>query len=158
MQVLQTIGVKTLNETNMKCKAVHKDLIFYLDGALPVEKMQQVSRHLDECADCREFLVFLKESTDIILEERSAAVSPYFFTRLNARIGMQQNARNNNWLVQAVQPAFFTVLLIAGIYAGLKIGGMASADNKTPEPSSGMTQIVNDFQSEPIESYLLDQL
>lgn len=141
----------------MKCKAVHEDLIFYLDGELPAGKQEQISKHLDDCAGCREFLAFLKENADLIRSERNPAVSPYFYTRLSTRLHEQKPSSENTWWPSIVQPAFFSILLIAGIYAGLKIGSSASSDVNTRNSGSGMAQYVNDFESEPIESYLLEQ-
>jgi len=70
----------------MKTKCIHKDLIFYLDNELSVEKRTAVEKHLEECADCRSFLAFLQEGIQIIDKEKNPEVSPFFYTRLSARL------------------------------------------------------------------------
>jgi hypothetical protein len=55
-----------------------------------------------------------------------------------------------------LQPAFFLIVLALGIYGGLKIGGNASSPNLNRPATS--IQLLNDFEAEPIESFLLDKL
>jgi anti-sigma factor RsiW len=50
----------------MKHDSIHKELIFYIDNELSVEKRTAVEKHLEECADCRSFLAFLQEGMKII--------------------------------------------------------------------------------------------
>jgi len=71
----------------MSHKSIHKDLIFYLDNELPAQRKAVVEKHLEECADCRIFLAFLKEKMDLLEEEKDPDVSPFFYTRLSARLG-----------------------------------------------------------------------
>jgi anti-sigma factor RsiW len=141
----------------MKTKCIHNDLIFYLDNELPEEKRTAVEKHLEECADCHGFLAFLKEEMQIIEVEKNPVVSPYFFTRLSARLVKRPEFKPQSWWVQFAQPAFFSMMLIVGIYGGLRLGSNASQGTINPE-SNITIQLMNDFESEPIESFLLDEL
>lgn len=38
---------------NISCCEARELMFDYLDGELPARKMEQISRHLDECAECR---------------------------------------------------------------------------------------------------------
>lgn len=78
--------VSYIKSNKMKTKCIHKDLIFYLDNELSVEKRTAVEKHLEECADCRSFLAFLKEGLQVIEKEKNQEASPYFYTRLSARL------------------------------------------------------------------------
>jgi anti-sigma factor RsiW len=141
----------------MKHKSIHKDLIFYLDNELSVEKRTAVEKHLEECADCRGFLAFLKEGIQIIDKEKNPEVSPFFYTRLSARLEEKpENQAQPQW-VRLAQPAFFSLVLLAGIYGGLKLGSNASSP-KGNQPATNSVQMLNDFADEPIESFLLDEL
>jgi anti-sigma factor RsiW len=141
----------------MKNKCIHNDLIFYLDNELSVEKRTAVEKHLEECADCQSFLAFLKESIQIIDKEKNQEVSPFFYTRLSARLDEKQVYQTQSQWVRLAQPAFFSLVLLAGIYGGLKLGSNASSP-RVNQPATNSVQMLNDFADEPIESFLLDEL
>jgi len=139
----------------MKCSKVHRELIFYLDGELSQEKTGTISRHLGECAGCRGFLELLKEQMQLIENEKRPEVSPYFFTRVSARLDEDRQstsvpATRKGWL----QPALFTVLLLAGMAGGILLGNQASVPVSTPPVYQDLL-LMNDFEAEPIESFLL---
>ena len=149
--------VSYIKSNKMKHKCIHKDLIFYLDNELSEEKRTAVEKHLEECADCRSFLVFLKDEMQIIEKEKNPEASPFFYTRLSARLDERPQFKQQGLWVRFAQPAFFSIMLIAGIYGGLRLGSNASSGIVNPEPTNTI-QLMNDFQAEPIESFLLDEL
>jgi anti-sigma factor RsiW len=141
----------------MKNKCIHNDLIFYLDNELSVEKRASVEKHLEECADCRGFLAYLKDGMQIIEKEKNPEVSPFFYTRLSTRLDEKLKYQIQRPWVRLAQPAFFSLVLLAGIYGGMKLGGNASTQKENPQTASSV-QMLNDFAAEPIESFLLDEL
>lgn len=147
--------VSYIKSNKMKHESIHKDLIFYLDNELPEEKRTAIENHLEGCADCRSFLVFIKEEMQIIEKEKNPEASPYFFTRLYARLDERPEFMPQGLWIRLAQPAFFSMLLIAGIYGGLRLGSNASSGIINQEPASTI-QLMNDFEAEPIESFLLD--
>lgn len=149
--------VSYIKSNKMKTKCIHKDLIFYLDNELSVEKRTSVEKHLVECSDCRSFLAFLQEGMQIIEKEKNQEVSPFFYTRLSARLEEKTDRQTQSQWVRLVQPAFFSLVLLAGIYGGLKLGSSASSPEVNQQATSSV-QMLNDFAAEPIESFLLDEL
>lgn len=149
--------VSYIKSNKMKTKCIHKDLIFYLDNELSEEKRTSVEKHLEECADCRSFLVFLKDEMQIIEQEKNPEASPFFFTRLSARLDKRPQIKPQGLWVRFAQPAFFSVMLIAGIYGGLRLGSNASS-GMINTGSTSTIQLMNDFEAEPIESFLLNEL
>lgn len=149
--------VSYFKSNKMKTKCIHKDLIFYLDNELSVEKKTAVEKHLEECADCRSFLAFLKDGMLIIDNEKNPEVTPFFYTRLSARLDENLKNQTQSQWIRLAQPAFFSLVLLAGIYGGMKLGGNASTQKENPQTTSSV-QILNDFAAEPIESFLLDEL
>jgi len=149
--------VSYIKSNKMKNKCIHKDLIFYLDNELSVEKRTAVEKHLEECADCRSFLAFLQERLQIIEKEKNPEVSPFFYTRLSARLDEKTERQTQSQWVRLAQPAFFSLVLIAGIYGGLKLGSNASSP-KVNQQTTSSVQMLNDFATEPIESFLLGEL
>lgn len=141
----------------MKHESIHKDLIFYLDNELSDEKRTVVEKHLEDCADCRSFLAFLQNEMQIIGKEKNPEVSPFFFTRLSAKLDERPQFKQHGLWVRIAQPAFFSMMLIAGIYGGLRLGSNASSGMINPESTSTI-QLMNDFEAEPIESFLLNEL
>jgi anti-sigma factor RsiW len=141
----------------MKTKCIHNDLIFYLDNELSVEKKIAVEKHLEECADCRSFLAFLQGGMQSIEKEKNPEVSPFFYTRLSARLDEKSERQTKSQWVRLAQPAFFSLLLVIGIYGGLKLGGNASSP-KVYQQATNSAQMLDDFAAEPIESFLLDEL
>ncbi len=149
--------VSYIKSNKMKNKCIHKDLIFYLDNELSVEKKIAVEKHMEECADCRSFLAFLQESVQIIEKEKNPEVSPFFYTRLSARLDEKQVYQAQSQWSRLAQPAFFSLVLLAGIYGGLKLGSNASSPEVNQQATRSV-QMFNDFADEPIESFLLDEL
>ena len=149
--------VSYIKSNKMKTKCIDKDLIFYLDNELSVEKRTTVEKHLEECADCRSFLAFIQESFQIIEKEKNPEVSPFFYTRLSARLDEKRVYPIQRQWARLAQPAFFSLVLLAGIYGGLKLGSNASTP-KVYQQTKSSVQMLNDFATEPIESFLLDEL
>lgn len=149
--------VSYIKSNKMKNKCIHNDLIFYLDNELSVEKRTAVEKHLEECADCRGFLAYLKDGMLVIEKEKNPEVSPFFYTRLSARLDENPKYQMQRPWVRLAQPAFFSLVLLAGIYGGMKLGGNASTQKENPQTASSV-QMLNDFAAEPIESFLLDEL
>jgi anti-sigma factor RsiW len=149
--------VSYIKSNKMKNKCIHKDLIFYIDNELSAEKRTTVERHLEECADCRSFLAFLKDGIQIIEKEKNPEVTPFFYTRLSARLDEKKVLQTQSQWSRLAQPAFFSLVLLAGIYGGLKLGSNASS-SKVNQQSTSSVQMLNDFAAEPIESFLLDEL
>jgi anti-sigma factor RsiW len=141
----------------MNHKNIHKDLIFFLDNELPVEKRIAVEKHLEECADCRSFLAFLKDGMQMVENEKNPEISPFFYTRLSARLEEKQVYQTQSQWLRLAQPAFFSLVLLAGIYGGLKLGSNASSP-KINHQAARSDQMLNDFAAEPIESFLLSEL
>jgi len=110
----------------MKCKTLHKKLIFYLEGDLPEKEVNEMNAHLAECESCAAFAEDMQKTLGIIQVEKSPEVNPFFYTRLKARMEIEEVQEKQRvgfpiW-EKVLQPAFFSLLLLAGIYTGIKIG------------------------------------
>lgn len=145
----------------MQCKAIHKKLIFYLEGDLPAREAENVASHLGQCNDCAAFAEDLKKTLGVVELEKSPEVNPYFYTRLKARMENQHSTARQTvglpvWQ-KVLQPAVFTLLLLAGIYSGIKIG--QPAQTESPEFSAAQTALIpylDEMKAEPIEIFLME--
>jgi hypothetical protein len=145
----------------MKCKTLHKKLIFFLEGDLPEKEAREIKLHLNECADCAAFAEDMKKTLGIIQTEKSPEVNPFFYTRLKARFESQEENAGKTagfpiWQ-KVLQPAFFSLLLLAGIYAGIKIGQPAKPENQTAIfAETELVPFLNEMKTEPIETFLME--
>jgi len=145
----------------MKCKTLHKKLIFFLEGDLPENEANEMKAHLAECESCAAFAEDMKKTLGIIQTEKSPDVNPFFFTRLKTRIEKQaeKTAKPTGFPVweKVLQPAFFSLLLMAGIYTGIKIGQPANTEaNKSIFAETELVPFLNEMDAEPIETFLME--
>ena len=143
----------------MKCKNLHEKLIFFLEGELSPVKMNEVQNHLDGCSSCAAFAKELKLTLGIIDIEKNPEINPYFYTRLKAKLEnrVESPVLGRLILAKVLQPVFFSILLIIGIYSGIKIGQPAS----TKQYSLTLMQnqeipYLNEMAAETIESSLME--
>jgi predicted anti-sigma-YlaC factor YlaD len=137
----------------MKCRNIKKNLIYYIDNELSVDRAINVTNHLENCTNCRNYLAFLQSELHIINEEKNQEVTPFFYTRLENE---EEYRIQRSW-ISLLQPALFSLVLMIGIYGGFQIGNDASSPIIDQNAQSAM-QLLDEFESEPIESFLLDIL
>jgi len=145
----------------MKCSTLHKNIIFFLEKELPAEEMEQMQKHFEVCPECKAFAEDLKKTLGIIKDEKSPAVNPFFYTRLKARMESQlEKEPISFWrpvMVKVIQPAFFSILLIAGIYGGYKIATPVQTTMvSTVYADNEIIPYLNEMQSEPLEDFLME--
>ena len=143
----------------MQCKNLHKKLIFFLEGELSEKEMNTIKNHLNDCIECKNFAADLKKTLGIIETEKLMEVNPFFYTRLKAKIEKQQKTKIAFWqpfFVKVLQPAFFSLLLVAGIYSGIKIAEPIDKEAFQNQKNTEMIPFLNEMSSEPIEAFLME--
>lgn len=145
----------------MKCKTLHKHIIFFLDGELPALEMDQMKAHLSECKECAAFVEEMRKTLEVITSEKSPSVNPFFYTRLKAkmenRAGIQNELFKRPVFAKILQPAFFSLLLIAGIYTGIKIGQPAVVNSGSAiYAEQEIIPYLNEMENESIETFLME--
>jgi anti-sigma factor RsiW len=144
----------------MKCKTVHTNLIFFLEKELPASEMKQVQEHLDTCPDCALFAEEMKKTLSILETEKATENNPFLYTRIKAKLENQEEGKSiqvsRPILVRVLQPVAFSIILLLGIYGGIKIGNTGSTVQETAVlADQEMIPFWNGMDSEPIESFLL---
>jgi len=145
----------------MNCKDLHNRIIFYLDSELSEKEMEETKLHLAECNECAAFADEVEKTLEVLTAEKSPAVNPFFYTRLKAkmenRASAQYELQQKSILAKILQPAFFSVLLLAGIYTGIKIGQPANETNLTEVISDqDVIPYLNEMETETIEAFLIE--
>jgi hypothetical protein len=142
----------------MNCKRCHKKLIQYLEESLQVSERQEVEQHLLECASCHGFADYLKETLATIESSRITTPDPFFYTRVKAKLEKQEESFHARPVfARILQPAMFTLILIAAIYAGLKIGDYALSSDKENYVVENLDPWMNELNAEPLETFLMEQ-
>jgi len=145
----------------MKCKTLHPKIIFFLDGELPAPEMEQIKIHLLECSECAAFAEEMKKTLAIINNEKTPHLNPFFYTRVKARLENQTEqvvaTRQAPVLVRILQPALFSLLLLAGVYAGIKIGQPVKMNPNVPVfAENEVVPYFNEMEAESIENFLME--
>jgi hypothetical protein len=145
----------------MKCKNLHKDLIFFLEGDLPAKEMEQIQIHLAECDSCAAFAEDMKVTLGILEVEKSPAVNPFFYTRLKAKLENRESEKLQIFrrpvFARILQPVMFSILLVIGIYSGIKIGQPSPVKVYSTEMfEQDAIPYLNEMETESIETFLME--
>jgi len=103
---------------NMKCNEINEllpDLAAGLASATP-----EVNDHLRSCAACAETLTEFSKTMALLDEWQAPEPSPYFDTRLRARLGEEAAKQPTGWWAWARRPALAVSLAVA-IVVGVSI-------------------------------------
>ena len=144
----------------MNCIDLHKKLIFFIEAELPKEEMQEIQLHLNDCKACSLFFEDMKKTLGTIEADKIQKADPFFYTRLKARmeneIELQTNFSKQPVLVRILQPALFTILLLAGIYGGYQIGGTEATYKSAAIETQDMIPYLDEMKSEALETFLME--
>ena len=145
----------------MECKKVHSKIIFFLEKELTDSEMKQVKEHISTCSDCARFMEEMQLTLSILETEKSPVLNPFFYTRLKAKLENQESEQKLVFwrpaFLRVLQPAAFSILLIAGIYTGIKVGQPASTQQFTATLMQNQEiQYLNEMASETIETSLME--
>jgi anti-sigma factor RsiW len=81
----------------MKCRELEQTAIAYLDGKLPLSERGAVEEHLAACSACRERVQDFSSVMGMLGEWPDIQPSPFFQTRLAARL-KEEPARQSWWV------------------------------------------------------------
>ena len=153
-------------ETMNKCTAMETKLAEMLldPGAAPAK----VKSHVAECASCRRELEELRATMGLMDTWTAPEPSPYFMTRLNARMREEREAPAQSWF-QRIRARYLygpqmharplaamalTVMLLIGGGAYL---GITNVEQPAQPPSTDAA-VVHDLQTLDSNAQVLDQL
>lgn len=133
----------------------------------PEKASAAMKSHVTACAACSKLLADLRSTMSLLDEWKVADASPYFMTRMGARLNEERAAEPKNVLVRfwnmlaygpqrAVRPLAamaLTVMLLVGGGAYVGLSGVW----ETQQPSTNAAVVV-DLQNLDSNAQLLDQL
>jgi hypothetical protein len=153
-------------ETMKKCTAMEEKLAEMLLD--PEAAPAKVKTHVAECESCRLELEDLRATMGLMDAWTAPEPSPYFMTRLGARMREEREAPRQSWL-QRVRARFaygpqmharplaamaLTVMLLVG---GGTYLGVTNIENPPPKPDADAA-VVHDLQTIDSNAQVLDQL
>src|SRR5579875_1461397 len=114
----------------MKCERLRRE---FMEAALgtPSAVSPRLQEHLENCAACAAELAALRRTMTLLEEWQTPEPSPYFNTRLQARLREESVAPVSSWLAWLRQPvaAVAAAVLIAVGVGMLEVGHFSSDSN-----------------------------
>jgi hypothetical protein len=135
----------------------------------PAAAPAEVRKHVAECEGCRRELDELRATMGLMDAWKAPEPSPYFFTRLNARMREERAAQPAGWLARLralfvygprmharpLAAMAMTVVLLVGGGAYLSISDLLQPPQQA---SAGNPAVVHDLQTLENNSQVLDTL
>lgn len=142
----------------MKCKDIHSKLIFFLEEELPAKEIQAVQKHLDNCRACALFAEDMRKTLSILETEKTPEINPFFYTRVKAKLEKQEEKQvlaHRPVSARVLQPVAFSLILVLGIYWGIKFGASNAKQVTTLTVQQEVIPYLNEMDVEPIETFLM---
>lgn len=144
----------------MNCKQINNKLIFFIEKSLPDNEIQEIETHIENCDSCKQLFAILKSSLKVIDEEKKVNTNQFLYTRVMQQIEnrkKQSSFAPQLLLKKVLQPAFYGAILVVGIGFGVTLGNMVTNQSNNTLANNDMEEIFfNDFDQEPIETFLLN--
>jgi len=101
----------------MNCKIIEKKLLFYVEGNLPENEKNSISKHLENCNSCAKKLAFIKENFILIDIEKKEKINPFIATKIQSKIA-QRKLKTKTTFTKILQPVMIAVLLVIAVWFG----------------------------------------
>ncbi len=163
----QIAGWQAMKKTN--CKMVDEKLADLLldPHAVPAK----VQAHVAECGSCQAELGKLKATMQLLDTWEAPEPSPYFLTRLGAKMREERQAAPAGWLARSVARIRASIAYGPGLHVRplaamaltvvLLVGGgayLGVTDWMQPAQPSSQAAVVNDLQTLDSNAQVLDQM
>ena len=133
----------------------------------PASVPAEVREHVAECEGCGRELAELRATMGMMDAWKAPEPSPYFFTRLNARMREERQAEPQGWLarlkaqfaygprrhMRPLAATALTIALLAGGSAYLSVSHVMQ-----PQPQANDAAVVHDLQTLENNAQVLDTL
>lgn len=159
--------METIQKTRIKqnCTGMESELADLLLD--PDAAPAKVRVHVEQCDHCRGELAELQATMALLDTWKSPEPSPYFLTRLDARMPEERQAEPAGWLARLrarftygpsmhVRPLAAMALTVMLLVGGGTYLGVTNWDQTTTPP--GQAAVVHDLQTLDNNAQLLDQM
>lgn len=131
----------------------------------------KVQEHVAKCGDCRAELTKLQAAMQLLDAWKAPEPSPYFMTRLNARMRAERAAAPRGWLASRIEGLRAAIAYGPGLHVRplaamamtvvLLVGGgayLGMTDWTEPAQPSPQAAVVHDLQTLDSNAQVLDQM
>lgn len=139
----------------MNCRKCHQKMIPYVEGSLKGEELTSVEAHLAECPRCLGFARYLQKALALAGREMDMEPSPWFYTRVKARLQKEGESGNVKIRERILQPAFFSLLLLLAVFSGIQLGKITTPRMTEYETAAQYIPWMNEIDGEPMETFLM---
>jgi len=165
----QRVGWQVMKNTNTNCKMVDEKLADLLldPHAVPAK----VHAHVAECGDCQTELRKLEATMQLLDTWEAPQPSPYFLTRLGAKMREERQAAPASWLARGVARIRASIAYGPGLHVRplaamaltvmLLVGGgtyLGVTDWMQPVQPTPLAATVHDLQILDSNAQVLDQM
>ncbi|MGB0081387.1 MAG: hypothetical protein WBP90_07650 [Terracidiphilus sp.] len=159
--------------TNTNCKMVDEKLADLLldPRAVPARVPGKIQAHVAECSDCQAELAKLRAAMQLLDTWEAPEPSPYFLTRLGARMREEREAAPAGWLAGRFARIRASIVYGPGLHvrplaamaltAVLLLGGgtyLGVTDWMQPVQPTPLAATVHDLQTLDSNAQVLDQM
>ncbi|MCD4792421.1 MAG: zf-HC2 domain-containing protein [Bacteroidales bacterium] len=146
----------------MKCKNIHKKLIFFINDELTGSINEEIKIHLKGCKKCNNIYTALETTLNLVGKKKTIKPNPFLYTRIKQKLNEieieKKQAVFNPVYKRVLQPVFLSLLLAAGIFTGIKLGSSYEIKQQKNKSVSQTTEFYfNDFNQEKLEIVLLKE-
>ena len=165
----QRVGWQAMKQTKTNCKMVDEKLADLLldTHAVPTK----VQAHVAECGDCQGELAKLEATMQLLDTWEAPEPSPYFLTRLGARMREEREAAPAGWLARGIARIRASIAYGPGLHVRplaamaltvmLLLGGgtyLGVTDWMQPVQPTPLAATVHDLQTLDSNAQVLDQM
>src|SRR3954447_10792367 len=139
----------------MNCNDIREELVEVASGS---PATPEIDAHVHACSGCAETLQHLKQTMSMMDEWTAPDPSPFFDTRLQARLREERATKSVSWLEWLRRPVAVMVATVLVVAGGLLIqrGGTFYPSTQTPAPVVAKGTPVGDLQFLDKNSEVLD--
>jgi len=106
----------------MNCKTLKHNYSAHMDGQLSQKEFEAVSDHLRDCPTCQAWADEMEGTWQLLGSVPGAAASPFFQTRVRAKVATEKPDRETSLGVRILIPVSATALLVLGVLFGSLLG------------------------------------
>ena len=141
----------------MRCRRVRRRLSAFLDGELSEKQASQMAEHIAACPDCQQEVASLSSVWEQLGERREVDPSPYFWTRLRARIAQAEERRFSldhvlGMLSRLLVPATTVAASVVGLWIGGALYDIYGEDRLDPWEQAATVLHLDALDDFPAES------
>jgi hypothetical protein len=118
-----------MKTVKMDCQTTREKMLLLADDAGNYKIDPVVTRHLENCVECKAFASFIESSFSGLKLSDEIKPKPYFYTRLQQKMKEVNEERIPSYspaLRLILRPLPFVAILLFAIFLGIKIGNFTN--------------------------------